>query len=77
MTSVTVIVYLVDGRKFAYEVESIDKAKEHAHRITNEGWRNTERGVMCYYPVHQVQKVKFDLGYSGEDKDTLYFAQPL
>ena len=69
-------VYLQDGRVFGYEVANDSKAREHAHRIINYGWRNVEEGVMCYYPVHQILKVKFDM----PNKDKLagtYFAKPL
>ena len=50
-------VYLQDGRVFSYGVEDAVKAREHAHRICNYGWRNAVNGVMEYYPVHQVLKV--------------------
>lgn len=69
-------VYMQDGRVFGYYVANECKAREHAHRIITTGWRNVEEGVMCYYPVHQILKVKFDM----PDKDLLagiYFARPL
>ena len=56
---VTVYVYMQDGRVEEYEVEDSIKAREHAHRIINYGWRNSINGMMEYYPVHQVLKVKF------------------
>ena len=52
-------VYLQDGRVFSYNVEDSFKAREHAHRIVNYGWRNVVNGMMEYYPVHQVLKVTF------------------
>ena len=52
-------VYLVDGRVMEYFVEDATKAREHAHRIINYGWRNITKGVMEYYPVWQVLKVTF------------------
>lgn len=69
-------VYMQDGRVFSYEVANASKAREHAHRIINYGWRNVEEGEMCYYPVHQILKVKFDM----PDRDKLagiYFAEPI
>ena len=69
-------VYMQDGQVFGYKVANDSKAREHAHRIINYGWRNVEEGVMCYYPVHQILKVKFDM----PNKDVLagiYFAKPL
>ena len=55
----TINIYLQDGRVFTYEVEDSVKAREHAHRIINYGWRNATNGIMEYYPVHQVLKVTF------------------
>jgi len=54
-------VYLVDGRVYSYDVLDDAKGREHAHRIVTNGWRNTEGGVMCYYPTWQVLKVTFDM----------------
>ena len=56
---IEVKVYLQDGRVFKYYVEDSVKAREHAHRIVNYGWRNVVNGVMEYYPIHQVLKVTF------------------
>ena len=53
----TINVYMIDGRVFSYDVANAVKAREHAHRIVNHGWRNAVDGVMEYYPVHQVLKV--------------------
>ena len=60
---IVIQVYMVDGREFSYEVDDIAKAREHAHRIINYGWRNVEKtstgDEMVYYPIHQILKVKF------------------
>lgn len=57
---VTITVYMNDGRCFNYEVEDSIKAREHAHRIINFGWRNvTTEGIMEYYPTHMINKVTF------------------
>ena len=57
---ITINVYMQDGRLFEYEVDDSVKAREHAHRIVNYGWRNVNgKGIMEYYPVHQVLKVTF------------------
>ena len=58
---IEIVIYMQDGRTFTYKVSDAVKAREHAHRIINYGWRNIEDGVMCYYPVHQVIKVKFNM----------------
>ena len=50
-----------DGRTFNYGVLNAVKAREHAHRIINYGWRNIEDEYMVYYPTHQVLKVKFKM----------------
>ena len=59
MTKITV--YMQDGRTFSYKVKDSVKAREHAHRIVTQGWRNIEGKEMTYYPVHQVLKVKFNM----------------
>ncbi len=64
---VSIIVYMQDGRTFSYKVKDSIKAREHAHRIVTTGWRNIEDDIMCYYPTHQVLKVKFKM----EKKDKL------
>lgn len=56
----TINVYMQDGRVFSYDVNSPTKAREHAHRIVNYGWRNSLDGMMEYYPVHQILKVTFE-----------------
>lgn len=58
---ITISVYLQDGRVYKYDVVNAVKAREHAHRIVNYGWRNNEDGVECYYPVHQVLKVTWPM----------------
>ena len=57
---ITIKVYLQDGRVDNYDVSDAKKAREHAHRIINYGWRNVNtEGIMEYYPVHQIVKVTF------------------
>lgn len=76
MRKVKIQVYVLGGNVFEYEVANISKAREHADRIINTGWRNIEEGVMIYYPVHKIEKVKFDM----PNKDKLagtYFAEPI
>ncbi len=71
----TISVYMQDGRIFEYEVTNATKGREHAHRIITTGWRNWEDGKECYYPVHQILKVTFDM----DNKDEMagkYFAKP-
>ncbi|MGD2071878.1 MAG: hypothetical protein PVG65_00105 [Candidatus Thorarchaeota archaeon] len=73
---VKIYVYMQDGRIFEYEVANATKAREHAHRIVNYGWRNVEEGEMVYYPIHQILKVKFPM----PNKDKMagkYFAKPV
>ena len=57
---VTLNVYMQDGRVFKYDVCDQAKAREHAHRIITTGWRNESKGIMEYYPVHQVLKVTWE-----------------
>jgi len=56
---VEISVYMQDGRVFKYLVSDSVKAREHAHRIINYGWRNSTNKIMEYYPVHQILKVTF------------------
>ena len=53
-------VYMQDGRVFRYEVLDPIKAREHAHRIINFGYRCVQNNIMEYYPVHQILKVCFE-----------------
>ena len=57
MDKIEIKVYMEDGRRFSYFVIDASKAREHAHRIINYGWRTTENDNLVYYPVHQVNKV--------------------
>lgn len=57
---VTINVYMQDGRTFTYDVEDSTKAREHAHRIINYGWRNVRYKKMEYYPVHQILKITWN-----------------
>lgn len=68
-------VYLVDGRIYEYKVANATKAREHAHRIINYGWRNWEEGLECYYPTWQVLKVTFAMDTKDEMAGK-YFAKP-
>ena len=56
---ITISIYMQDGRVFQYDVINAIKAREHAHRIINYGWRNIVNDVMEYYPTHQINKVTF------------------
>lgn len=58
---ITITIYMVDGRTFHYKVDDEVKAREHAHRIINHGWRNIVNGIMEYYAIHQVLKVTFPM----------------
>ena len=72
---VTIQVYMQDGRTFHYDVKDSPKAREHAHRIINYGWRNIEDGKFCYYPVHQILKVCWAAEEVG-GLENKYFAKP-
>lgn len=58
---VDILVYMQDGRVFQYKVHDCASAREHAHRIVTQGYRSAVDGVMEYYPVHQILKVKFEI----------------
>ena len=61
MDKIRITIYMQDGRTYSYFVDDAIKAREHAHRIVNYGWRNIEGTKMCYYPIHQVLKVTFPM----------------
>jgi len=69
----TINVYMQDGRVLKYDVANGTKAREHAHRIVTQGWRNVTDDVMEYYPVHQVLKVTF--AYEEDYMGTRYERQ--
>jgi hypothetical protein len=80
---IDVNVYMQDGRVFTYQVSDAIKAREHAHRIVNYGWRNAINGVMEYYPVHQVLKVTWPASadymsskYKGQKPSTNKKSEP-
>lgn len=52
-----IIVYLDDGRKFTYRVDSGEKAREHTYAIATTGYRHCEPGRLEHYPVHRISKV--------------------
>ena len=56
-SGVKIRVYMEDGRRFNYKAIDINKAREHAHRIINFGWRTSENDDLAYYPVRQINKV--------------------
>jgi len=60
MDKFTIKVYMDDGRVFYYDVESADKAREHASAIATEGYRHNDGKVFEHYPVHRFKKVKVD-----------------
>lgn len=74
---VKILVYMKSGVTFDYEVAGCTKAREHAHKIINSGYRHLVDGRMEYYPVHEISKVAFDMTekdylckkYEGVDTD--------
>jgi hypothetical protein len=54
----TIQVYLDDGRIFEYEVDSPDKAREHASVIINTGYRHNDGVIFEHYPPHRINKIK-------------------
>lgn len=60
MSSLTVHVYMDDGRVYSYDVDGHDKAREHAAAIVCGGYRHTpeDGSVFEHYGPHRVLKVK-------------------
>lgn len=51
-------VYLDDGRKFIYNVNSAEQVREHTFAIATTGYRNCTPDMIEHYPVHRISKVK-------------------
>ena len=51
-------VYLDDGRIFKYEVESVEKVREHASAIISGVYRHNDGKIFEHYPPHRILKVK-------------------
>lgn len=62
---ITIRVYLVNGRRFEYDVTTTEKAREHADAIVNRGWRTDDENDLIYFPPHQVLKVVIKGGKSA------------
>lgn len=58
----TINVYLDDGRVFAYDVTTADKAREHASAIVSGGYRHNDGETFEHYPPHRISKVKVSGG---------------
>lgn len=59
--SITIAVYLDDGRVFIYGVPSVSSAREHVSAIIATGYRavqDDEPNVLTHYPPHRISKVK-------------------
>lgn len=57
----TMQVYMVDGRVFEYQLESLSKIIEHAHAIVTKGYRHQGHGeeIEEWYPPHAILKLKY------------------
>lgn len=67
-SSITISVYLDDGRVFEYPVSTAEKAREHAYAIVTGGYRHTVDQCLEHYPPHRILKVKA----SGSGIGTMY-----
>lgn len=61
-------VYLDDGRKFVYRVDTPEQVREHTFAIATTGYRHCVPGMLEHYPAHRILKVK---GF-GADLNTNY-----
>lgn len=51
-------VFLDDGQRFIYRVDSAEQAHEHTLAIATTGYRNCMPGMIEHYPAHRISKVK-------------------
>ncbi|HLW60788.1 MAG TPA: hypothetical protein VKV57_12810 [bacterium] len=58
MKTVTIAVYLDDGRVFQYGVSDAAKAREHAYAIATQGYGHAGKTEFEHYPVHRILKVR-------------------
>lgn len=68
---VKIQVYVDTGNVFQYEVESEDKAREHAEAIIRTGYRSAqadEPTVLTWWPPHRITKVKMMLDAKSTTK---------
>jgi len=59
--TVTIDVYIDDGRVFYYDVAGVGKAREHADAIIKTGYRHVAAGDLTTlecFPPHRISKVK-------------------
>lgn len=66
LTEVTIVTYFKDGRVAVYgiagekEDELYARAREHAHRIVNYGFRFDYKGGCCYVGAQEIDKVEIE-----------------
>ena len=53
-----IVTCLECGNVYSYLVDTEEQAREHAHLITNTGYRSFKEGQLTFYPVHRIMKVK-------------------
>ena len=56
--SYAIQVYLDDGIIFEYNVDSLEKVREHTDAIASNGYRHNDGETFECYPVHRIMKVK-------------------
>lgn len=63
-------VYMNFGVVFEYEVDSAEKAREHAAKIIATGYRHTQKNSqdLEWYPPHAIEKIKI----AGAAESTAY-----
>lgn len=65
---IKIAVYIDNGNVFEYDVDSPEKAREHASAIAATGYRRVSAGVFEHFPQHRVLKIKA----TGEGIQTSY-----
>jgi len=59
--AITMYIYFKNGNVFCYQVESIQKAREHADKIWNTGYRQIINNRMEWFGPHYIDKICWDV----------------
>jgi hypothetical protein len=51
-------VYIDDGRKFTYRVDTPEQVREHSYAIATTGYRNCTPTMLEHFPAHRISKIK-------------------
>jgi hypothetical protein len=53
-------IYFKNGNVYQYDVDSAEKAREHAEKIWTTGYRCKDGNSHVWYGTHYIDKIKWD-----------------